>query len=85
MNWIGSFQKGAHINGSFVLKDPKCNFCLKCQFNPLLDPWSVVKIEMGAVQEEFCTTNAISYADLMASVLSGRLQKQISAKLFLGI
>ncbi len=45
----------------------------------------MVKIEMGAVQEEFCTTNAISYADLMASVLSGRLQKQISAKLFLGI
>lgn len=45
----------------------------------------MVKIEMAAVQEEFYTTNAISYADLMVSVLSSRLQKQISAKLFLGI
>ncbi len=45
----------------------------------------MVKIEMGAVQEEFYTTNAISYADLMVPVLSARLQKQISAKLFLGI
>jgi hypothetical protein len=33
-----------------------------------------VKIEMAAVQEEFYTTNAISYADLMVSVLSARLQ-----------
>ncbi len=45
----------------------------------------MVKIEMGAVQVEFYTTNAISYADLMVSVLSARLQKQISAKLFSGI
>ncbi len=53
----------------------------------LIHSWihGLVKIEMGAVQEEFYTTNAISYADLMVSVLSARLQKQISAKLFLGI